>query len=339
MSQSNNKKKNGQFFTITNPFRNELFFKWTKKIPDFDAKTIIEPFCGAGNILAMVDEIGKKNSWSCFDIDPPEDSIIPKHLVEKRDVLAAFPTGYDVAITNPPYLAKNSATRDGLEFPDCSFDDLYKFSLDRMLSNVDFVAAIVPESFITCGLFRDRLFGVISLICKMFADTDCPVCLALFIPVNMKHDKALFDLDPTDYYIYRDNAFLGTFRDAEKGRLKIKMDGWKFNNPNGRIGMHGIDSQNGELIRFVPGKEIHSSRVTSANRAITRIDAPMLDDADIPALIEKANEILNTYRVNTNDVFLTSFRGLRKDGRYRRRLDYEQARHVLSEALKTQLES
>ena len=41
---NNNKKLNGQFFTVTNPFRNELFYRWINTIPDFENQEFLEPF-------------------------------------------------------------------------------------------------------------------------------------------------------------------------------------------------------------------------------------------------------------------------------------------------------
>ena len=46
-----------------------------------------------------------------------------------------------------------------------------------------------------------------------------------------------------------------------------------------------------------------------------------------------ANQLLETYRTQTHDVLMTSFKGLRQDGKYRRRLDYATARALLDLAL------
>ena len=47
----------------------------------------------------------------------------------------------------------------------------------------------------------------------------------------------------------------------------------------------------------------------------------------------RCNQYLTWYRENTQDVFMTSFKGLRKDGRYRRRLDFETAKAIMSTVL------
>ena len=37
-----------------------------------------------------------------------------------------------------------------------------------MLDKYNFIAAIIPESFIVANIFQDRLYGVISLTQEMF---------------------------------------------------------------------------------------------------------------------------------------------------------------------------
>jgi len=51
------------------------------------------------------------------------------------------------------------------------------------------------------------------------------------------------------------------------------------------------------------------------------------------AAIEKLNENLIKFREETKDIFLTPFKGLRKDKKYRRRLDYALARRLISEVV------
>jgi hypothetical protein len=56
-------------------------------------------------------------------------------------------------------------------------------------------------------------------------------------------------------------------------------------------------------------------------------------EIDTVGIINKANEILKDYRHNTQDVFLTSFKGLRRDGKYRRRIDFKTIRSILNKAV------
>lgn len=315
----------GQFFTITNPFLHDLFYKWSDTIPNFKSKEILEPFAGCNNIVDMIDGIGFNNNWKCFDIDPEckiltEDS---KFQVETRDTLNNFPTEYEVVITNPPYLAKNSATRSGLSFPDSKYDDLYKIAVDKMLLHSKYIAAIIPESFITQELFHNRLYGVVSLTMRMFEDTDCPVCLALFVPEENKKN-----ID--DFLIYSGDRKVGTYLEMQR-HLKnpSKKLNYVFNDPKGVIGLYAIDDSKTDSIKFVKGETIDSKSIKDSSRSITRISIPD-NNINIDALIERANSILSEHRKNTSDLFLTPFKGLRKDGKYRRRLDFKNAKRILN---------
>lgn len=314
-----NKRQYGKFYTFVNPFDNVVFRDWFKGILSFEEITILEPFAGANNIVAMLHEIGYKNRWDCFDIEPPLHSDFEEYSVVQRDTLKGFPQGYTVAITNPPYLARNSATRRGLEFPNTKHNDLYKYCLEVMLDNLDYVACIIPESFITQDLFHNRLYAVISLTCKMFKDTDCPVCLALFNPTGTD-----------DFLVYQQEEFLGTYSQLKEYLVESNTNvDWKFNDRTGTVGIKCVDNTKEASIEFVLGETIDPNEIKNTSRAITRV-AGLPSSIDLELFIEKCNEKLFTYRTQTKDVFLTPFKGLRRDNTYRRRLDFKTARSILN---------
>ena len=322
------KRERGQFFTIANPFKVNPFYNWYESIPlDISKEVLLEPFAGSNNIIELLESLNlpKPAGWKSYDISPPEINKVEEYPVELRDTIKDFPKGHNVIITNPPYLAKNSATRRGLPFPNTKYDDLYKECLSLMLENADYVAAIIPESFLTSGLFLDRLDVVVSLNMRMFDDTECPVCLALFSP---KADRTL---------IYRMDEPLGVLSDLRE-QLDIiapkqsdLSDIWKFNDPSGSIGACLVDNQKEASIFFCEGEKI--PEVKSTSRANTRISGVVFkDEAERQAFIKHANAVLSEYREKTHDVFMTSFKGLRQDGKYRRRLDFKAARAILTKA-------
>ena len=92
-----------------------------------------------------------------------------------------------------------------------------------------------------------------------------------------------------------------------------------------------IDNNNENSIRFCHGNEIDSSKIKVSSRAITRVSGNNIDNIDL--FIDICNNILNEYRYNTKDIFLASFKNLRKDGLYRRRLDFSTAKLIMSRAL------
>lgn len=308
-----NKIYRGQFYTTTNPFNLSIFQEWLQLA---EPEIILEPFAGSNNLVSMVKE---NYLWACFDVDPAKINKVPKFPIRKKNVLDNFPKGYKVAITNPPYLAKNSATSKKLPFPDTKYDNLYKECLNLLLPNCEFVCAIVPNSFINANLFQYRLFAFVELNVKMFEDTDCPVCMVLFMPWKIKDPK-----------IYRVNEFLGTFsslKDEPNQEVINIGKTYKFNEPNGEVGIVLYDSTKQASIRFVRGEDIGS--IVKSGRHLTRVSGDKIG-TNLDRYIDSCNEELEIYRNKTKDVFLTTHRGLRKDGQFRRRLSFKQARILLA---------
>lgn len=307
------KRELGQYFTTYNPFQNSGFLNWAYEC-DLSKTTILEPFAGSNNLINMLQDMGLCSDFKSFDIEPKNK------FVKRRDTLKNFPKGFKVCITNPPYLAQNSAKRRNLEFPNIIYDDLYKYSLEKCLENCDYVGAIIPASFFNANIFRERLSHYILLNSKMFNDTEHPVCLALF----KKYSE--------DVYLYNDNEYLGKLSDLKKKLPKsnINMD-IRFNVPNGNLGLIAIDNTIEPSIKFVNGEEISPERIRVSSRSITRIMIPT--EYKINNIIEKLNYNLNIFRKETYDLFLTPFKGLRKDNYYRRRLDYKLAKKLIEETL------
>ncbi|MCR4912845.1 MAG: hypothetical protein K5983_03730 [Lactobacillus sp.] len=197
-----------------------------------------------------------------------------------------------------------------------------------MLNNLDYVAAIVPESFITSNLFHNRLYAVVELNCKMFEDTECPVCLALFSPSDCIPNANTFR-------VYQSNMFIGTYNKLLKYKPAEAIIKFKFNDPNGVLGIQCIDNSREDSISFFQGSLIPSQSIKPTSRLKTRVSIPNIELSEdkLNSLIDECNRILKSYRQNTSDIFLTAFKGLRKDGKYRRRLDYKTATNIISKAL------
>jgi hypothetical protein len=305
---STSKRSQGQYFTTFNPFDHPGFLEWAK-LCNLRQQTILEPFAGSNNLIQMLVDLELCISHKSYDIEPQ------MRTIEKRDTLHDFPSDFSVCITNPPYIAKNSATRRMLPYPDTHFADLYLFALDLCLKHCDFVAAIIPASFINSELFRDRLHSYILLENRMFVDTDCPVCLALFIPKS------------SDIMIYTSD-FSGLYSELEKKLPKVIHE-YKlvFNAPEGELGLIAIDDIYKPSIRFVHGNEIPAKSVKYSSRSITRI-------AGVSSrYVDALNNRLKVFRAETHDIFLTPFKGLRKDGRYRRRLHFSLASRLINEVV------
>jgi hypothetical protein len=310
------KRQNGQYYTQRNTFSHPAFGEWAQRagLPDV---LMIEPFAGAGNIIQMLRDVDLVQDFRAYDIAPAHPDVV------LRDSFADYPDDVGVVVTNPPYLAKNSAIRRGLAYPDTPLQDLYLFSLELMLERSEYVAAIVPAAFGTSDLFRDRLTGLVALpYADMFSDTGHPVCLSLFEPVNDR------------IKIWSGDRLLGVERDL---RNTIPMIGpsrlVRFNDPKGALGLMAVDTTQSATIRFCLGNEISTQKIKRSSRTSTRIFIDDFDEGLLPDVILVANRLLNRLRKITSDVTLTPFMGIRKDGRFRRRLDFRTARLILCLAL------
>lgn len=316
----------GQFFTKKNIFTNKVFQNWFNSINKESKKTVLEPFAGKNGLIDMLSELNLIESYQSFDIEPQHES------VQENDSILSFPKGFNVCITNPPFLAKNVASRKNIPVLIEPFSDLYEKCLDLCLKNCDYVAAIVPESFIVSPFFKGRLYAVISLTSKsLFQHTEHPVCLALFNP--HKTD---------DYLVFQDENFLGHYnKKLEEINLWLKEednDKINFHNKDGQLGLFNIDATNIEkIMHFSMGELIEPKDVGYHARLRTRIkvltpDNKPLNKAQLKKFITISNKVLVEYRKKSNDIFLTSFKGLRSDGLYRRRLDYSTARLIVAKA-------
>lgn len=247
-------------------------------------------------------------SYASFDIEPFE------RRVRFRDTLESFPEGYSVCVTNPPWLAKNSAAARGMRFPSCGHDDLFRHALSKCLAHCRHIAALVSESFICAGLSTDRLADFISLTSRLFPDTGHPVGLALFEP------------EPTnDIRVWSGRECIGNLSLLNRLRPEPRRGGppVRFNDSNGNVGLFALDNAAGPSIRFCEVGELDGYAVKPSGRHVTNIRVDEKVD------IEAWNNRLGKFREETQDVLPTCYKGVRGDGKYRRRLDWSIARGII----------
>ena len=304
------KRQRGQFYTVSNPFDHPAFKSWAKDAR-LREECVLEPFAGSNSLIRHLEEMNLCRSSISFDIEPANDCVL------LRDTLAFFPEGFSVCVTNPPWLARNSATARRLPFPDCGYDDIYKFAVAMCLENCGHVAVLVPESFINSGLFRNRLISFVSMTSRLFPETGHPVGLALFGP-----DAA------DDVSVWRGGTRIGLLSRLESLRPRPRLNGpvVRFNVPDGNVGLIALDGVHGPSIRFCDVNELDGYHVKPSGRHITKI----LVEGEID--IAGWNHALREYREMTQDVLLTCYKGIRKDGMYRRRLDWPTARGIVHRA-------
>ncbi len=301
------KRLHGQYYTDGNPFVHPAFLEWAEK-SKLSKKRILEPFAGSNKIIRHLQSMSLCSSFDSYDIEPGHER------VDKRDTFDDFPVGYEVCVTNPPWLAKNSATVRGLPFPDCNYDDMYKCALELCLANCDWVAAVIPESFIRANVFKERLDHFVSLTANLFEDTGHPVGLAMFVPEQSD-----------DVTVWSGEHKIGKLSALESLRPEPDPNGVpvSFNQPEGNVGLIALDNTRSASIRFCDIEELQDYRVKKSGRHITKL----LVDGNID--INQWNKFFNSFRNDTYDVLLTCYKGIRKDGKYRRRLDWQMARGII----------
>ena len=341
-----NKKTAGIFLTEGDPFFYDIVKEWVSDFLIFyqnETIRICEPYAGRNGLLMYFYQhfsniLPNTTEFLSYDILPckQEENLFQQSKIIKANTLFEIPHKIDVVITNPPYLAKNSARRQKLDFP---FDyigtgidrpqDLYQIALDTVLSSSKFAAMLIPESFITSKYDKSRLYYVISLPGNLFLDTDMPVCLALFGPE--KQDT---------FYIYsNDGKIIGKYSeiiDISNKIIGTNKDNMSFNIKDGILGLKGVDNTKKESIHFCFGSTIDPDDIKPTSRAITRIRYDKISnfsDEELEQFIIQCNNILFEWRKATYDVFLTAFKGTREDNRYRRRLSYDIACKIITKAL------
>ena len=303
------KGESGRFYTENskgnNPFAHEAFIQWARNA-NLPEESMLEPFAGRNSIIDLLRSLDLCHEFKAYDILPARED------VQYRDSLADFPVGHRVCVSNPPWLARNVATRNRLDFPKGIYQDLYQFCLERCLANCQWVALLLPESFIRTNLFRERLTDVISLTFETFRETTHPVALALFAPNEVPQTR-----------VWSGAHLVGDLSEIEAHKPKINQECFvRFNDPNGNVGLYALDNTREESIRFCEPEELGSYQVVESSRAITKI-------LTVRPRIKEWNDFLKEFRRQTHDVLLTPYRGLRADGMYRRRLDYDLARRII----------
>ena len=295
----------GQYYTTTDPFNNSGAFRsWYQMVPK---DTILEPFAGAGHLFSYVNA-----EWHGYDIEPNHDA------VQYRDTFKDFPTGYRVCITNPPYLAKTVVSRKKLPVQ-LIHEDMYLDALQLMLDNCEYVAAIVPSTFWNQKLFKDRLYAWDKFDMQLFSDTDAPAGVAYFVPHKVGHTRT---------YVNGEEIVLTAHNTPTKTDFPVRF------NPRdlAPILVNGIDTNTQDNIHLrmmqdhdVPALVNSMGECKSTNRNHFPIESTMVKEIDLPAI----NAMIDQWRHETKDFFLTSFKSPMASGKYRKRISFLEVRWLL----------
>ena len=297
----------GQYYTTTDPFnQSDAFNAWYNMVPK--DVTILEPFAGAGHLFNYIDA-----DWDGYDLQPNHPDVV------ERDTIKDFPRGYNVCITNPPYLAKTVVSRKKLPVV-LNHEDVYLDALQVCLDNCDWVSAIIPSTFWNQGLFKDRLYAWDKFDMKLFSDTDNPAGVAYFTPKHVNRSRTFINGKEVFLNVHNTpihNDFDVTFNPKDFAPyLVVGIDTIEENNIHIRK-TEGYDISN--LVNFC-------GECKPTNRNTFPIDCPYLRDDDLFSI----NKSITDWREKTKDFFLTSFKSCKKDGIYRKRVSFKEIRWILS---------
>ena len=161
---------------------------------------------------------------------------------------------------------------------------------------------------------------VIILQSRLFTDTENPVCLALFDKNTVKESN-----------VFVDDEYLGNLSHLKELLPKETNSNITFNVRDGDLGLIAIDNTREASIKFCEGEDLKNYKIQNSSRSITRLSINGIKVKN--SLICKLNDELNKFRTKTHDIFMTAFKGIRADGKYRRRLDYSLARKLIAGCL------
>jgi len=314
----------GQFNTKKNIWLKKHIRKF---ILGTEATIAYDPFAGDGDLLEAARNIGFQKTAG-LDVDK-------KLAWENNDSLLHIPTVKNsIIITNPPYLTNYSAKRKGIHeevdkyFSNSEYDDLYLIALEKMIQAQRYVVAIVPETFINSNFKQKHKLSSITIIEEnCFDDTETPVCVLCFDGIVKKAGEIK---------VFKNDEYLNTLEYFEKMRLKpsknIRMS---FNDASGSIALRAVDTTDpNSMIRFMKKDELDYdlNNIKVSSRLITIININRIYHGELDSFLAECNKILMSFRQRTNDVLLSPFKGNMKNGKRRRRLDYETARAMLEMA-------
>ena len=330
------KKQLGQFYTT-----NYDHILDGMEIPE-DAKIIIEPFAGQGDLVEFAkkslsrDDVSDDTIFECYDIDPKADYIVERDTIQN-------PPDYDgkFVLTNPPYLARNKAS-DKTLFDKYKTDDLYKCFIEELVKKSSDGPTggptggiiIVPLNFWSSirvkdvGLRRRFLerFSVIRLNIfeeQVFSDTSYTVCSFLFkkrekddrptIFVKIFPSKKEFDvaLDKSTNYTFGGEMYrLPQNSDMKIDRLTRKnMDKEDCITD---ILVKCIDDNSKSMIGLSivdPEKRyLDDTKNLSARSYATLVIDPPISKIKQKKLVKKFNDFMKEKREQYNSLFLTNYR-------------------------------
>lgn len=317
MTSSDKKKALGQFMTT-----NYEYILQNIVIPE-SVKTIIEPFCGRGDLLKFIKQ---EVSLELYDIDPQRDDVVA------RDTLLS-PPSYDskYVLTNPPYLARNKAT-DKAPFDKFKANDLFKcFIISMIQTPPDGGIMIIPLNFLSsirasdialrrrfCSTFQITQINIFEE--RVFDDTSYTICVIQFVKDSNITAEIPIAIYPADLHLKAllnesNNFMIG----GEVYKLPIntahtitRLTKLNRNQPHTSILVKCIDDNATRLLglEMVEPERIYidtTEKLSSRTYATLVID-PILSVEQQTELVKRFNDYVKKKRELFHSLFLANYR-------------------------------
>jgi hypothetical protein len=317
------KKSLGQFYTTREEYILQGCF-----VPEA-ALTVIEPFCGQGDLLKFVEREAKLQNreykLECYDLEP-------KHqLAVQRDTLKNPPEYLGkFVVTNPPYLARNKSSDKSHFDENPQLDDLYKIHISHLITGKPMGGVLViPLNFWSSKDFDLRAkflqkFKVLRLNIfnnQVFDDTSYTICAFQF---DTREPDDTYTID--EIVFYPDGRTLPRVEISSSNNWTI--GGKIYTLPNDdckhtctratslnakspgltKIFANCIDSTKKIGLSLTEEPYIDTTPKLSARSFATLVIEPPISDAEQTVLVQRFNQFFNAERAKWDSLFLTNYR-------------------------------
>ena len=338
------KKTKGQFYTVSANYILDGFVG-----PPTNARCVIEPFAGQGDLLKWLGSKGYTGPVEAYDIDPKAP------VVQTRDTLLNPPTYANAWIlTNPPFLARNKSASKTV-FDLYNTNDLYKCFLTSLTNQKEPACGgilILPAGFfmsprdldVRCReafLTRYRITTVRYFEETVFPDTTTTVIAFSFVkaPEEQKEQVIPWTILPageTRNFILRavDNWIIGgdIYRLEGAVRVRRHVEGQVLKDGEQRteLTLCALDSgaADGRIRLEYRAGYCYPAKDTSRTFATLCIQGRCLTVEEQQTVANRFNEFIEAKRTETWSLFLPQYRESKEYAR--KRIPFELAYSLVS---------
>lgn len=345
------KKTKGQFYTVNSSYILDGLY-----IPPPNARCIIEPFAGKGDLVEWLVNNGNTLPIELYDIDPKKEGVI------QRDTLMYPPIYKDSwIITNPPYLARNKCHEKDM-FDRYDTNDLYKCFINSLTAQEDCAGGIliIPAGFflsprdidVRC---RDRFLSKYKLLkVKYFEETVFPDTTTTVVAFAFEKssrildqqlvewislpsgDKRVFKMSKEDDWIIGGDIYRLSVPTGIKVRRYVEGQKLKDGENITSITLSALDSgsKDGRICLEYKENYVYPAKESSRTYATLCLQGKNLTLTEQKKLCVEFNSLVEKKRTDTWSLFLPQFRESKEYAR--KRIPFELAYTIVLHLINTQ---